>query len=189
MPLQRPFRALSHVHPPSSTPAPPTLLYISQPCHPLSTPLAPTILLSPHRPALNRLLWNLFKYFDISPPLTSRAEMICDSWRWARSEQLPQTPCFLFFLPSFFGEGQIFPFQPPSPFYLSYLLLLLLSAEAGLERFLACFFSAISKCDRQTGWYSYICWHCVFAVFHVPFAQFPPTVWLQADTMYLQHWG
>lgn len=140
MPLQRPFRALSHVHPPSSTPAPPTLLYISQPCHPLSTPLAPTILLSPHRPALNRLLWNLFKYFDISPPLTSRAEMICDSWRWARSEQLPQTPCFLFFLPSFFGEGQIFPFQPPSPFYLSYLLLLLLSAEAGLERFLACFF-------------------------------------------------
>lgn len=59
----------------------------------LSTPLAPTIPLSPQRPTLSRLWCNLFKYFDISPPLTSRAEMICDSWRWARLEELPLTPC------------------------------------------------------------------------------------------------
>ena len=77
--------------PPPLPPAPP--FFIPQPSHPLSTPFAPTIPLSPHRPTLNRLLWNLFKYFDISPPLTSRAEMICDSWRWARSEELPPTPC------------------------------------------------------------------------------------------------
>lgn len=40
------------------------------------------------------------------------------------------------------------------------------------------------QCDRQTGWYSAICWHFVFAVsFFVPFAQCPPTVWSCADTM------
>lgn len=74
-------------------PKPTFFFLIPQLSHPLSTPFAPTMLLSPHRLALNRLLWNLFKYFDISPPLTSRAEMICDSWRWARSEELPLTPC------------------------------------------------------------------------------------------------
>lgn len=172
---------------------PPTLLFISQPCHPLSTPLAPTILLSPHRPALNRLLWNLFKYFDISPPLTSRAEMICDSWRWARSEQLPLTPClllFFFFLPVLLCRRADFPLSTPIPF-----LPPLFAAAPPVSwswpwKLLSSFFPpAISKCDRQTGWYSYICWHCVFAVFHVPFAQFPPTVWLRADTMYLQHRG
>lgn len=84
---------LFHMQTPSS---PPPHLFIPQPSHPLSTPFAPTIPLSPHRPTLNRLLWNLFKYFDISPPLTSRAEMICDSWRWARSEELPPTPCLRF---------------------------------------------------------------------------------------------
>lgn len=60
-------------------------------CHPSS----PHHLYPPHRwqqytslPSfalllpLNRLLRNLFKYFDISPLLTARAEMICDRRRW-----------------------------------------------------------------------------------------------------------
>lgn len=130
-------------------------LFIPQPSHPVSTPFAPTIPLSPHRPTLNRLLWNLFKYFDISPPLTSRAEMICDSWRWAWSEELPPTPC-----------------PPPPPillcrkadfslstpislfFFLLYSPLLLLSAGEGLEsssRFFLFFFHVTPQCDRQTG--------------------------------------
>lgn len=93
--LLRPVKAISHASPLHYCPPNPPP-FIPQPSHPLSTPLAPTIPLSPHRPTLNRLPWNLFKYFDISPPLTSRAEMICDSWRWARSEELPPTPGLLF---------------------------------------------------------------------------------------------
>ncbi len=86
---------LFHMQTPSAA-APQPHLLIPQPSHSLSTPFAPTIPLSPHHPTLNRLLRNLFKYFDISPPLTSRAEMICDSWRWAQSEELPPTPRLLF---------------------------------------------------------------------------------------------
>lgn len=45
------------------------------------------------------------------------------------------------------------------------------------------FFRLTPQCDRQTGWYSSICWHLVFAVFFVAFAQCPPTVWSCTDTM------
>lgn len=126
------------------------------------------MLLLPHRPALNRLLWNLFKYFDISPPLTSRAEMICDSWRWARSEELPLTPClrfppsphpvllcrkadFLFWLASFY---------PSSFIHRCSSCQLVKTLKAPLISF-----RLTPQCDRQTGWYSSICWHLVFAVF------------------------
>lgn len=166
-------------HPQCQTP--PFFFLIPQLSHPLSTPFAPTMLLSPHRLALNRLLWNLFKYFDISPPLTSRAEMICDSWRWARSEELPLTPCppptpplcrkadFLFRLASFY---------PSSFIHRCSSCQLVKTLKAPLI-----FFRLTPQCDRQTGWYSSICWHLVFAVFFVAFAQCPPTVWSCTDTM------
>lgn len=176
---------------PSAT-APSPTFFIPKPSHPLSTPFAPTIPLSLHRPTLNRLLWNLFKYFDISPPLTSRAEMICDSWRWARSEELPPTPCLPFPPPSFFVERPIFLFWLPSFFFFPLLLyspLLLLSAGEGLEsssRFFFFFF----PCDSTVWWTNWViflylltfCVCCLF--FFVPFAQCPPTVWSCADTMY-----
>ena len=61
--------------PPSCTPVTGAL-----PPHIPSLLLTPTPHPAPH-PPLNSLPWNLFKYFDISPPLTSRAKRICDSWR------------------------------------------------------------------------------------------------------------
>lgn len=54
----------------------------------LSTPLLPSISLCEH----DILPWNVFKYFDILPFLTSRAEMICDRWRRALSDEFPPTP-------------------------------------------------------------------------------------------------
>lgn len=156
---------------PSAT-APSPTFFIPKPSHPLSTPFAPTIPLSLHRPTLNRLLWNLFKYFDISPPLTSRAEMICDSWRWARSEELPPTPCLPFPPPSFFVERPIFLFWLPSFFFFPLLLyspLLLLSAGEGLEsssRFFFFFF----PCDSTVWWtnwviFLYLLTFCVCCLF------------------------
>lgn len=154
---------------PSAT-APSPTFFIPKPSHPLSTPFAPTIPLSLHRPTLNRLLWNLFKYFDISPPLTSRAEMICDSWRWARSEELPPTPCLPFPPPSFFVERPIFLFWLPSFFFFPSSFIHRCSScqlEKALKAPLGFFFSffrVTPQCDGQTGWYSSICWHFVFAV-------------------------
>lgn len=115
--------------------------FIPQPSHPLSTPLPPTIPLSPHRPTLNRLLWNLFKYFDISPPLTSRAEMICDSWRWVRSEELHLTPCLLFFSFSvLLCRRADFSLSTPHLFFPLLYSPLLLLAGTGLESLSPSFF-------------------------------------------------
>lgn len=74
-------------------------------------------------------------------------------------------------------------------FLLLYSLLLFLSAGADLESSALSFFYGAPQCDRQTGWYSSICWHFVFSVFFVPFARCPPAVWACADTMYWQHRG
>lgn len=155
---------------PSAT-APSPTFFIPKPSHPLSTPFAPTIPLSLHRPTLNRLLWNLFKYFDISPPLTSRAEMICDSWRWARSEELPPTPCLPFPPPVLLCRKADFSLLTPIFFFFSPSSFIHRCSSCQLEKalkaplgFFFSFFRATPQCDGQTGWYSSICWHFVFAV-------------------------
>lgn len=150
----------------------------------LSTPLAPTIPFSPQRPTPNRLRCNLFKYFDISPPLTSRAEMICDSWRWARLEELPLTPCPPYLPPSFFVEGQIFPLSNPIFICLSlFTTAPPVSWGRPWKASLLHFFFLLSQCVRQTGWYSSICWHVCVCCLSCAFCSLTTYCLVQADTV------
>ena len=186
------MKAISHANPLRHCPQP-HLFFIPQPSHPLSTPFAPTIPLSLHRPTLNRLLWNLFKYFDISPPLTSRAEMICDSWRWARSRSFLQPPAYPPpHPPSFFVERPIFLFWLPSFFF---------PPCSFIHRCSSCQLEKALKAPRGSFFFFFFVWlHsvmdklgdiplfvdilCLLSLFFVPFAQCPPSVWSCADTVY-----
>lgn len=187
--LLRPLKAIFHADPLlwCSPPPPHHPFFIPQPSHPLSTPLPPTIPLSPHRPTLNRLLWNLFKYFDISPPLTSRAEMICDSWRWVRSEELPLTPCLLFFSFSvLLCRRADFSLSTPHLFFPSLFTTAPVSWHRPwkpLTQFFFFFMWLHSVIDKLGDILLFVDILCLLSLF-VPFAQCPPTVWSWADTMY-----
>lgn len=74
--------------------------------------------------------------------------MICDSWRWARSEEHPPTPCLLF-SPVLKADFDLSTLSPP----LFYSPLLLLSVGVGLDSSSPSlyFFHVTPQRDRQTG--------------------------------------